>query len=361
VTTAAFVSPDAIPKSARPFETLDLDDPRWLTFIESQPEVTPFHHPSWARLLTECYGFPSFAVAALDGGEVVAGLPMLELAGPLRQRRWACLPFTDFCPPLVGTCDSLDLVQGLERLRDQSRVSGVELRSPIDAPALHAERVGYRHLLALDRDCDRVLATFGKSRVQQPIRQAERFVASGRVAIRRAESESDLTKDFYGVHVATRRRLGVPVQPRRFFRLLWQRMIEPGLGYALLAYSAGMPIGGAVFLGYGKTMVYKFGASDRDAQRLRPNHLLLWSAIREGCERGFETFDFGRTDLDGDGLREYKLGWGTKEEPLVYTRLGAQAAHRGTGRSAAVLGAVIRHSPPAVCRAIGELLYKHAA
>ena len=138
-------------------------------------------------------------------------------------------------------------------------------------------------------------------------------------------------------------------------------MIEPGLGYGLLAYAEGRPVGGAVFLRYGRTVEYKFGASQRDAQQLRPNHLLFWSAIREACEDGFEVFDFGRTDLDGDSLREFKLGWGTIEEPLVYTHLGAQTARRGTGRSAAALGAVIRHSPPTVCRAIGELLYKHAA
>ena len=361
MTAASPVSRGAVAQVLCPLRTLELDDPRWITYVESQRDASPFHHPSWAQLLADCYGFRSFAVAALDGDVVVAGLPMLEIAGPLRSRRWASLSFTDFCPPLLGTYESFDFVRALERLREQSGVSGIELRGPLDAPGIRAETVGYHHLLPLDRDCDRVFATFRKSRVQRHIRQAERFLASGRLVIRRAESESDLTEVFYNLHLATRRRLGVPVQPRRFFRLLWKRLIEPGLGCGLLAYSEGRPTGGAVFLSYGRTMVYKFGASQRDAQQLRPNHLLLWSAIREACERGFEVFDFGRTDLDGESLREFKLGWGTIEEPLVYTHLGAQTAHRGTGRSAAVLGSVIRHSPPTLCRAIGELFYKHAA
>jgi CelD/BcsL family acetyltransferase involved in cellulose biosynthesis len=246
-------------------------------------------------------------------------------------------------------------------MREQSGVSGLELRASLDTPGIRAETVGYHHVLRLDRDCDRVFATFGKSRVQQPIRQAERFAASGQLAIRRAASESDLTKVFYNLHLATRRRLGVPVQPRRFFRLLWERMIEPGRGCGLLAYADGRPVGGAIFLSHGRTMVHKFGASERDAQRLRPNHLLLWSAIREACESGFDVFDFGRTDLEGDGLREFKLGWGTNEEPLVYSHLGALAARHGSGRSAAALGTAIRHSPPTLCRAIGELFYKRAA
>jgi CelD/BcsL family acetyltransferase involved in cellulose biosynthesis len=342
-------------------ETLGLDDARWLAYVQSHPDASPFHHPSWAELLADCYGFRAFAVAALDQGEVAAGLPMIEIRAPLRGRRWVSLPFTDFCPPLLGPYGSLEFAGALERLRHQAGVSQLELRGLLDAPAARAETVGYHHVLPLQRDQDRLFATFRKSRVQRHIRQAERFVSSDQLAIRRADDESDLTEVFYELHVETRRRLGVPVQPRRFFRLLWERMIEPGLGFVLLAYAEGKPAGGAVFLTHGRTMVYKFGASRRDVQQLRPNHLLLWSAIREACESSLDVFDFGRTDLDGESLREFKLGWGTVETPLVYTQLGPRPARRGTGRLGAALATTIRHSPPAVCRTIGELLYKHAA
>lgn len=342
-----------------PLQTLEIDDPRWSAFVESQVDASPFHHPSWARLLAECYGFTAFAVAVLDGDDVVAGAPMLEISGHRRRRRWVSLPFTDYCPPLRGRCDAVEFVEELERLRAQARVARLELRGPIEGPGSRAETVAYRHVLQLDRDFDLLFATFQKSRVQRGIRQAERFAASGALAVKRADRESDLAEVFYDLHVSTRRRLGVPVQPRRFFRLLWTRMLEPGFGFALLAQSEGRSVAGAVFLVRGRTMVYKFGASERDAQRLRPNHLLMSSAIREACGGGLDVFDFGRTDLDGDSLREFKLGWGTTEEPLVYSYLGD--AKPGTGRAAAALAPLIRRSPPVVCRTIGELFYKRAA
>lgn len=339
-------------------QTLEIGDPRWTAFVESQADVLPFHHPSWGRLLAECYGFNAFAVAALDGDVVVAGAPMLEVSGH-RRRRWVSLPFTDYCPPLAGRCDSFEFVDALQRLRAQARVARLEFRGALEGPGSHAETVAYRHVLPLDSDFDVLFTTFQKSRVQRGIRQAERFAASGALKIRRADCESDLAEVFYDLHVSTRRRLGVPVQPRRFFRLLWTRMLEPGFGFALLAQCEGKSVAGAVFLVHGRTMVYKFGASERDAQRLRPNHLLMSSAIREACGRGLDVFDFGRTDLDGDSLREFKLGWGTSEEPLVYSYLGD--AKPGTGRAAAALAPLIRRSPPVVCRTIGELFYKHAA
>jgi CelD/BcsL family acetyltransferase involved in cellulose biosynthesis len=342
-------------------ERIEIDDPRWTSFASTHAEASPFHHPAWARLLADCYGFDAFAVGAFDGDEPIAGMPLLEVSSHRSRRRWVSLPYTDYCPPLLGGCLPSDFGKALEHLRQQAGVEKLELRGSLAAPSVRTETVAYRHVLPVDPDPERLFTTFQKSRVQRGVRQAERFAADGLLAVKRADCEADVTEEFFDLHVSTRRRLGVPVQPRRFFRLLWERMLEPGLGFALLAQSGDKSVAGAVFLFHGRTMVYKFGASERDAQRLRPNHLLMWTAIREACERGLDVFDFGRTDLSGDSLREFKLGWGTTEEPLVYSFLGAETDHRTAGRAAAALAPLIRRSPRVVCRTIGELFYKRAA
>lgn len=347
--------------AAPPLEKLEIEDPRWGSFVDSQSDASPFHHPSWARLLAECYGFEAFALAALDGERVVAGAPVIAVTARRGRRRWVSLPFTDFCPPLLDGCPPRDFVEGLERLRAREEVAQVELRGPLKATAAQLETVAYRHVLALDPDVDRLFGMFQKSRVQRGIRQSDRSVADGRLTMRRADCERDVSEVFYGLHLATRRRLGVPVQPRRFFRQLWHQILEPGLGFALIAEAQGRGVAGAVFLSQGRTMVYKFGASERDAQKLRPNHLLMWSAIREACARGLEIFDFGRTDLTGESLREFKLGWGAQEELIVYSRFGADGDRRVSGRAATALAPLIRHSPPLTCRVLGELFYKRAA
>src|SRR5437763_11599971 len=61
-----------------PLHELELDDPRWRSFVAASPEATSFHNPAWAQLLADCYGYRPFALAALDGsGELQAGLPFL--------------------------------------------------------------------------------------------------------------------------------------------------------------------------------------------------------------------------------------------------------------------------------------------
>jgi hypothetical protein len=69
----------------------------------------------------------------------------------------------------------------------------------------------------------------------------------------------------------------------------------------------------------------------------------------------------GRTDLDQTGLRHFKSSWGAREETLTYSVLGEAGGSGLSGRGAKMLVPLIRRSPPIVCRAIGEMLYKYAA
>lgn len=333
---------------------LELDDPRWGEFVAGRAEATPFHHPAWARLLADCYGYRAFALAVPGAdGELVAGLPLLDVRGPLGRRRWVSLPFTDECAPLGANGE---LAAALEEARRAAGVARLEVRAGLEGA--EAATVGYEHVLELQPDAEAVFRGFKRKQVQQPIEKAER---EGHVAVRRAESREDLTEVFYGLHLRTRRRLGTPVQPRRYFEYVWDALIAPGQGFVLVAEAEGTPIASAVFLAWNRGIVYKYSASRQDALRLRPNNMLLWNAIRWGCEHGYRSLDFGRTDLDNEGLRAFKRGWGGDERPLVYSALGGLAPEPGAGRAQQALGAVIRRSPPWFCRGVGELLYKYAA
>jgi len=87
----------------------------------------------------------------------------------------------------------------------------------------------------------------------------------------------------------------------------------------------------------------------------------MWSAIRWGCEHGYRSFDFGRSDLASRGLRQFKDSWGAQERSLVYTVVGGKAPEPSDGRLRGLLGAALRRSPPIACRVAGELLYRYAA
>jgi len=306
----------------------------------------------------DCYGFPGFAVATSDAaGEIQAGLPVIEVRHLLGERKWVTLPFTDYCPPLIAAPHGeTDLFCALQRASKAAGIRRVEVRAPLKGTS-SASRAALRHVIALDDDPDRVYARC-HSAVRTHIRQAERRG----VTIRRAEHPEDIDS-FYRLHLRTRRRQGVPIQPRRFFRMLWKSVIRPGLGTLLIAEASGQPIAADIFLSWNGMSIGKFSASDERAWRLRANNLVIWHSIKTACEQGSRSFDFGRSDTGNDGLRAFKLSWGSVEEPLVYGTLGAtsQPALAGNGMADHMLASVIRRGPPVLCRAFGEALYRYAA
>jgi CelD/BcsL family acetyltransferase involved in cellulose biosynthesis len=332
-----------------------VDDPRWLELVESDSAALPFHHPAWTRLLAESYGFTSFVLAQTDeSGRLTAGLPVVEVGGGWRRpRRWISLPFTDTCPPLTGTVAPELLADEIEAARLAAEVESLEVRGAVDGRP-SAGQPATVHVLRLDADPERVASRF-KSSVRRNIRAAQ----NGPGSVRVATAQSDLSVRFYRLHVEVRRRLGLPVQPRRYFQLLWSRVIEPGLGRVLLVDVGGETVAGAVFLTWNRTVVYKYGASDSRYWSLRPNNLLFWAAIEWACGSGYELLDFGRTDHASTSLRRFKLGWATDEQPLEYTIFGTD---RGPRREPPELArTAVRHSPRWVVRALGEIFYRSAA
>ena len=339
---------------------LEITDPRWADFVATHPAATPFHHPDWIRVVAGCYGFRAFAVTVRDvTGVIRAGLPVVEVRHLRSGPKWVSLPYTDYCPPLVSNRQEEEqLAAALQRASRAAGARRVEIRAPMASdPA--AGPAALRHVLALTRNSAEVYAGFHRSQVQRNIRRAEREGLTVRLASR----PHDLVDTFYRLHLQTRRRQGVPVQPRRFFRLLWEHAITTGLGSVLIVEVSGQPIAAAVFLTWNETVIYKFGASDASSLSLRPNHLLFWHAIRAACEQGCRWFDFGRTDIGQEGLRNFKLSWGAVEEPLVYATLDGQpgSAPTAEGMAARMLGPVIRHGPLLLCRAFGETLYRYVA
>jgi hypothetical protein len=71
--------------------------------------------------------------------------------------------------------------------------------------------------------------------------------------------------------------------------------------------------------------------------------------------------DWGRTDFANAGLREFKSGWGAREELLSYSVIADQPPLPASGRIGQAMAPVIRRSPRWVCRALGEVLYRFAA
>jgi CelD/BcsL family acetyltransferase involved in cellulose biosynthesis len=327
-------------------------DERWRDFVERAPGATIFHHPAWIRLLAEHYRYEVEACCLLDGGRVVAGLPWARIESRLTGRRLVALPFSDTCAPLLDGADEDELATAVDSAR-RERGLGLEVRWRFEAlPEAPAPHLYWLHTLPLDADADAV-ARRAREGIRRGVAKARREGLSFERRVDGAALDA-----FYRLHMRTRRRQGVPTQSKRFIDGLLD-LFEAGHGFVALVSAAGRPAAAAVFLRAGGHLTYKYGSSERAALPLRPNNLLFAEVIRWACENGCRELDFGRTDLDNEGLAAFKRGWGAEQRALHHTYAGTEPPEGGPSSAERLLGLLIRNSPPGVSRLTGAAVYRH--
>jgi CelD/BcsL family acetyltransferase involved in cellulose biosynthesis len=333
-----------------------LDDPAWDRKIAQFKGVTSFHTAAWCRVLKETYGFrPLYAVAEREG--VLCGvLPLMEVDNFPKGRRGVSLPFTDECCALGEDAEVLEQLSGAVMAEgERRRWNYVEFRGTPVAKARAAISF-YGHRLEL-QSADMTFARFN-SAVQRAIRKGERSGVTVEIT-----DTLEAVRAFYGLHERTRQKHGVPPQSFAFFASIHRHILQTGQGFVVLAREAELVVAAAMFFRFGDRAIYKFGASDDRFQGLRANNLVFWKAICALAEGAVTELDFGRTSLDNDGLRRFKLAWGSRESRLEYVKYDfrskrfAEECDRASGWHTRVFSVL----PRPVCRWAGAMLYRRLA
>jgi lipid II:glycine glycyltransferase (peptidoglycan interpeptide bridge formation enzyme) len=171
----------------------------------------------------------------------------------------------------------------------------------------------------------------------------------------------DSVKDFYRLNCVTRKRHGLPPQPFYFFENIYNHIISQNKGIVGLASYQKNIIAGAIYFHFGEKAVYKYGAWDRTHQQLRPNNLIMWRAIEWYARNGYRYLSFGRTELEDQGLIQFKSGWGTTEEQINYYRYDLKKGSfvSGSSKVTGFHNKIFRNIPIPILKKVGSILYKH--
>src|SRR5438552_2850346 len=333
-------------------------DSSWDRLVLSHPNHNLFHRAAWARVLWRTYGHRPIYLHFYREGESVGLVPIMEVASPFTGRRGVALPFSDFCSPLAfNERGQESLMPRLLELGRKRKWRYFELRGGREnfpASTMAAEKY-YGHSLDLTIGPENVFARF-KDSVRRAIRKAEK---SG-VTVEESHSRAAML-DFYRLHVRTRRRHGLPPQPLSFFLNIHEEIVKPDLGFVILGKLAARTVGAAIFFYSGEAALFKFGASDERAQQVRGNNLIMWEGIRRLAEKRLKTLHFGRTSLTNDGLRRFKLSWGSEEELIEYFRVafGTNKWLNPCHNASEFHSRLFRKLPLVFNRLAGTLIYPH--
>jgi hypothetical protein len=331
-----------------------LESPDWDAKLTARPDFSFFHGAAWQRVLTATYGFtPLF----LEHEQAI--WPLMEVNSWLTGKRGVSLPFTDTCGPLGGDQKSfgeiLAVAIALGKKRGWKYLEG---RGGLNfLPAATTSISFYGHNVALNPDEPRMFEKMDGS-MRRAIRKAEKE----NVTVEISQSESAL-RDFFHLQCLTRKRHGLPPQSLGFFLNIQKHILSQNHGFVAVASHGGKKIAASVYFFLGGKAIYKYGASDFAHQDLRGSNVVMWEAMRRLAREGVKTLHLGKTALEHDGLRRFKLNLGATEETLDYFRFDFRRCQfvkdkdSVSGWHNRFFGAL----PLPVSRLAGRLLYKHWA
>jgi len=163
---------------------------------------------------------------------------------------------------------------------------------------------------------------------------------------------------FYRLHLDTRRRLGVPPRPFRYFKLLHQIFSPTGALSVWIAHLRDSDLAGLVMLQDGDALYAKMNARSLDCPN-GANHLMFVSAMDEFAGR-VRRWDLGRVDIRNRGLRDFKKRLGATPTPLPYAyfpRAPRNISSEVLSGPAAILSQAWRRLPLWTTRVLGTVVY----
>ncbi len=105
-------------------------------------------------------------------------------------------------------------------------------------------------------------------------------------------TKSEHLRPFYDLLEVTAKRDGFTVRPYHYYEVLWDNLVENGLGKVFLTRFEGQYLSGAFCFVIGDKCTYVYGASSNENRNVMPNYAMQWAMIRWARELGCKTYDF---------------------------------------------------------------------
>lgn|GEM_PF-5623456 len=313
----------------------------WSAFIASHPDATPYHTREWARVIQHVFGYEDNGkLCVADDGQIVGVLPLWKTRG----KRMDSSPWRDRGTLLTESLKVRDVM--LSSLNVEGHQ--IQIRGYHDLYFPTPWRVEDYWVTSVFNLAD------GMPRRGLSVERNVRKAASEGVNVV-SQGGRKFLDEFYSLFCLTRKRLGVPIYPRRLFGSI---MDEMGVKACIhLAQRDGLPLAAVLILSFGHISIYAYGGSDPAFQALRPMDATLWKAMEIALAEGRQVFDFGSDSPFQTSLLNYKKKWGSIQMPMPILKLGCPTlnSHDFSSDQMVLVRAIFSRLPIMMLKGIGEL------
>jgi len=325
--------------------------PAWRYALSRVPGATFYHTEQWIEAVRAAYGLTIEVATLHRAGELRAAAVLARSKG-LFSTRLVALPFSDCADPLAVDDEArADLMRTLAVANPHA---SIEIRGAAgDMPWQNIDCFGH-WTLDLRRPYSEISGAFSRT-IKSGVKRAHK----DNVSIDRGNNIEYVTR-FFDLQLETRRRLGVPPQPFKFFATVHEKF-GPDCE-VWFARHGERDHAGLILLRSGDRLCYKWGARIENCHP-GANHLLVANLIEAYAGKA-ATMDFGRCDMRNQGLVRSKAEIGCVSRPVPYAyfpKAPRQVSSEVLTGPAKLASVILKRLPLPVTRVLGEALYRYMA
>jgi len=284
----------------------------WNAFLAQEPSFALLQSWEWGEFKGKL-GWKAFRIAVEEQGQIVAGAQMLIKLVPLRLVSMAYVPRGPVGDWLDEGITS-QLLSELHRVARYHRAILLRVEPPLLHDPVTCQILQHHHFRAspytnqpratiivdLTQDLDDILEQM-PTKTRYNIRYAARKGVTVRVG-----NQEDLPA-FYGLMQITSRRDGFSARTRDYYEHELQAFANREQVVLLLAYYEDQLLAARMAFCLGNHAADIHAASSSEYRNLRPNHLLVWAAMKWAKAHGCHTYDlWGIPDEVGEAAHEGK-------------------------------------------------------
>lgn len=298
----------------------DPEPGRWNAYVRRNPAASAYHLYAWRDVIAKAFGHETIYLTAESDRGIVGILPLVVFRNRIFGRFVVSMPFLNY-GGVLADCERAEAALLDAAIEATTRVGGahLELRHTRQMfPQLQPRRHKVGMVLKLAASVEAQWQGLDR-KLRNQVRKAEK---SG---LRAVQGGAELLAPFYAVFARNMRDLGTPVYGIRWFREILEAFPDSSRIFAV--FSGEQPVAAS--------LVYWRGPQ-RDGETGRPNVIevpwasalrefnpqcanvfLYWEMVRFAVDRGFATFDLGRS-TPGEGTFHFKRQWGAEPRELVW-------------------------------------------
>ena len=270
-----------------------------------------FYSRSWFNVIEKTYGFKiNAAIHSITNNYLIFALVENNLG-----KKLISLPFSDYIDyEKVDSDSEAEILTYLEKcypnysllIKTNQEVNKIKWGRPI--------KVAVYHKILLNPDSNTT-----NIHSNSFIRGVKKAKKNG-LKIEMSHSLSSL-EEFYEMNATYRiQKFNKVPQPYGFFKNIYNEFISKRNGFVMKAKYNERTIASALILSHCNNLYYKFGCSNPEFLKLRPNNLIFSELTNYAIENRFNTVDLGLSGIgdEYEGLRRFKESMGGTSYNITY-------------------------------------------